>query len=457
MIFTLLIWALLFLIYISDKKSKTNRWCVISGIILSLGTLKEYLYFDVAPIIVEHFGTIISMNLITAIYSVMTAVLYYLAMPSLVLFALYFSAYPTHYPNRFKYIRIAIFSPAVIISFIFWPTMISSYQHGNYFFWYTVTGYNLFYGIVMTALMIRAVIMEKAPIQRRQKRLVCLVVLPPVWYWLITIFVIHSLGITELLKIWKKNTVIVVLVIIFYISAAFKEGIMGMRLKGENYQWDSDMQTVSKGAQYTSHILKNEVTKIEWCTSNLSKKYADSTPEELAIIQRSTQHLKQFVKKTQFYSNDIILQQDNVPVHSMIRASILSTSDYVGCNVIFQINCDEHAYMRCDKEHVIEVLNNLISNGADAMEKEGCITISYTHDEKKHLHILSVSDEGHGIPKQNMYKLFEPYFTTKKTNSNFGLGLTYCVNVMKKHKGYIDVKSEEGKGTTFYLFFPSKS
>lgn len=456
MVFTLLIWLLLFLIYISDKHNKINQWCAISGIFFSLGTLKEYLYFELAPVIIEHYGSVITMDFITAVYSFMTAMLYYLAMPSIVLFAFYFSSYPARCPKEFRYIRFIVFIPAFILSLIFSPARISYYQHSSFIFWYTVSGYNLLYGILMTVLTIRTVLREKAPTQRRQKRVVSIIVLPPVWYWLITIFVIHSLGISSLMKVWKNNTLIVALVIIFYISAAFREGIMGMRLRGENYHWDSDMEIAGKGAQYTSHILKNEVTKIEWCVSNLSKDYAEKTPEELAIIQRSTQHLKQFVNKTQFYSNDIVLKLENVQVRSIIQASILSMRDYVGKNIEFRMNCEEQECISCDKEHIIEVLNNLISNAADAMENNGSITISYTNDYKKHMHILSVSDEGHGISKENMYKIFESYFTTKKTNTNFGLGLTYCANVMKKHKGYIDVKSEDGRGSTFYLFFPFK-
>jgi signal transduction histidine kinase len=54
-------------------------------------------------------------------------------------------------------------------------------------------------------------------------------------------------------------------------------------------------------------------------------------------------------------------------------------------------------------------------------------------------------------------KLFDPYYTTKKTNAHFGLGLSYCANVLKKHGGYIDVKSEPRNGAEFILNFPMQA
>lgn len=456
MLFTLLIWLLLFLIYISNRKNKTNQWCVISGLILSIGTLKEYLYFDLAPALFKQFGQFMTNELLTAIYSVLTAVLYLTAMPSTLMLALHFSFYPAQKPNRYKILRAVNYLPAFLLCFVFPPYRFSELQHDSRAFWVVLMIYNLYYGAVMTFLMIRSVLAEKLPRQRQQKRLVCLVVLPPVWYWLVSIFVIHSLGITSLMKIWQNNSVIVSIVLVFYIAAAFREGIMGMRLHGESYGWDSDMKTASKGAQYTSHILKNEVTKIDWCASNLSKK-CEQVPEELAIIQRSTEHLLNFVNKTQLYSNDIMLQPERVPVKELIRASILSTRDYAGVGVTFEGICGDNAELYCDREHILEVLNNLLSNAADAMEKEGTVTITFSENPAKKLQALSVKDTGKGIDKSDLLKLFDPYYTTKKTNAHFGLGLSYCANVLKKHGGYIDVKSEPGKGAEFILNFPMQA
>ncbi|HOJ78459.1 MAG TPA: sensor histidine kinase [Bacillota bacterium] len=67
-----------------------------------------------------------------------------------------------------------------------------------------------------------------------------------------------------------------------------------------------------------------------------------------------------------------------------------------------------------------------------------------------------MSDNGKGIPADQLEYLFKPFYTTKKLNSNnYGLGLTHCYVVMEQHKGRVEVESEEGKGTCFTLIFPA--
>jgi two-component system cell cycle sensor histidine kinase/response regulator CckA len=66
---------------------------------------------------------------------------------------------------------------------------------------------------------------------------------------------------------------------------------------------------------------------------------------------------------------------------------------------------------------------------------------------------ISISDEGDGIKPDDLAIIFDPFFTTKKTAGGMGLATSYAI--IKRHYGYIDVKSEEGKGTTFYLYLPA--
>jgi signal transduction histidine kinase len=69
--------------------------------------------------------------------------------------------------------------------------------------------------------------------------------------------------------------------------------------------------------------------------------------------------------------------------------------------------------------------------------------------------VLSVSDTGVGISAQDVEKIFEPFYTKKAMGrSGSGLGMAIVWGTVKDHRGYIDVQSEEGKGTTFDLYFP---
>ncbi|MFB5628060.1 MAG: CHASE domain-containing protein [Nitrosarchaeum sp.] len=104
----------------------------------------------------------------------------------------------------------------------------------------------------------------------------------------------------------------------------------------------------------------------------------------------------------------------------------------------------------CDKEQLLIVFNNLISNAIQAIGKnEGTITISLS-DKNDHV-IINFEDSGSGIPKESLEKIFEPLFTTK--SQGIGLGLVSCKNIIEQHKGTISVKNNP---TTFSIKLPKK-
>jgi PAS domain S-box-containing protein len=117
--------------------------------------------------------------------------------------------------------------------------------------------------------------------------------------------------------------------------------------------------------------------------------------------------------------------------------------------------------------HLSKSVMNLVSNAAEAMSDEGMIFIStenryidkplrgYDHVEEGDYVTITVSDTGVGISTEDMEKIFEPFYTKKLMGrSGTGLGMAVVWGTVKDHKGYIDVQSMEGKGTTFTLYFP---
>jgi CheY-like chemotaxis protein len=110
---------------------------------------------------------------------------------------------------------------------------------------------------------------------------------------------------------------------------------------------------------------------------------------------------------------------------------------------------------------------NLISNASEAISDRGEVTIQtknlyidtpiigYDEVQQGDYVVLTVSDNGMGISSKDIEKIFEPFYTKKVMGrSGTGLGLAVVWGTVKDHKGYIDVQSEEGKGTTFSLYFP---
>jgi len=112
-----------------------------------------------------------------------------------------------------------------------------------------------------------------------------------------------------------------------------------------------------------------------------------------------------------------------------------------------------------DKKMISTILRNLISNALKFTHPEGKISISV--EEKQEELLVSVSDNGVGIPKANINKLFkidESYSTAgTKNEKGTGLGLILCKEFVKKHGGKIWIESEEGKGSTFYFTIPTNN
>lgn len=99
-----------------------------------------------------------------------------------------------------------------------------------------------------------------------------------------------------------------------------------------------------------------------------------------------------------------------------------------------------------------QVFMNLLSNAVQAIEKRGVITIR-TRLEGDCV-LIQFMDNGKGIPRQNLDRIFDPGFTSKGVGVGTGLGLSICYRVLEDHGGSIDVSSEEGKGSTFTIRLP---
>jgi len=121
-----------------------------------------------------------------------------------------------------------------------------------------------------------------------------------------------------------------------------------------------------------------------------------------------------------------------------------------------------------DATQLHQVLLNLCVNARDAMPDGGTLRIEadgFDVDENYASMVpgarvgpyvrLSVSDTGSGIPAHLLEKIFDPFFTTKPLGKGTGLGLSTVVGIVRSHEGFLDVRSEMGKGTTFDLFFPA--
>jgi signal transduction histidine kinase/iron only hydrogenase large subunit-like protein len=112
-----------------------------------------------------------------------------------------------------------------------------------------------------------------------------------------------------------------------------------------------------------------------------------------------------------------------------------------------------------DRDQIVQVLTNLVSNGVAAMEGGGTLTIA-TEGDERYVRLI-VSDTGVGIPPENIKTVFDPFFTTKQMGKGTGLGLAVTYGIVKMHSGDIRVQSQANPtagptGTTFTVTLPRK-
>jgi signal transduction histidine kinase len=107
-------------------------------------------------------------------------------------------------------------------------------------------------------------------------------------------------------------------------------------------------------------------------------------------------------------------------------------------------------------EQLIQVFMALMLNAVDAMDARGTLTVTTGMNQARGDEVvIALSDTGKGIPRQDIQKIFEPFYTTKPQGRGTGLGLSICYSIVSDHRGRIEVDSELGRGSTFRVILPT--
>ena len=110
--------------------------------------------------------------------------------------------------------------------------------------------------------------------------------------------------------------------------------------------------------------------------------------------------------------------------------------------------------MRGNENRIQQVFFNLILNARDAMPSGGWLTLR-THADDETV-VVEVGDTGHGIRREHLRRIYDPFFTTKGIGKGTGLGLSVSYGIVQEHGGAIFVESDPGHGTTFQVALPAQ-
>ena len=113
------------------------------------------------------------------------------------------------------------------------------------------------------------------------------------------------------------------------------------------------------------------------------------------------------------------------------------------------------SFVNGDENKLKQLFINLIMNANEAVLDYGIIELELAEDTSNRTDSAIVSDNGHGISYQDRDKIFYPFYTTKMSRTNIGLGLSICQNIVELHKGVMKFSSAQGQKTSFIVTFPA--
>ncbi len=188
-------------------------------------------------------------------------------------------------------------------------------------------------------------------------------------------------------------------------------------------------------------LLRNKLQQIDPDTN----RHVDIIDSEIHRLDRVVQILVDFTRPRDLHleETDLRLVLDEV---SLLAAP---DAEQHGVKLVREMP-DEAIPVKIDVDFIKQAMLNVVLNGVQAMPNGGTLAITARRDEE--MIVIEVRDQGGGIPGNIQDKIFELYFTTKKTGSGIGLAQTY--QIMQWHYGSVDFESAEGKGTTFRLRLP---
>jgi len=230
------------------------------------------------------------------------------------------------------------------------------------------------------------------------------------------------------------------------------------------------MESIGHLAGGIAHDFNNILAAIVGYGNILQMKMENDDPlrtymnQILASAERAaslTQSLLAFSRKQVINPKDIDLNESIRKVEKFLTRTI-------GEDIVLSTSLsDDVVTVFFDPSQIEQVLMNMATNARDAMPKGGRLIIETGRemlDDKYVLThgfglfgeyaVLTVSDTGEGMDEETQKKIFEPFFTTKELGRGTGLGLSIVYGIVKQNKGYINVYSEIGKGTTFKIYLP---
>nr|HID58393.1 response regulator [Desulfobacterales bacterium] len=233
------------------------------------------------------------------------------------------------------------------------------------------------------------------------------------------------------------------------------------------------MEAIGLLAGGIAHDFNNLLTTIYGYTELAMMKLNEAHPlyNDLDQIRLAAGRAAELVRQLLLFTRKQPMEFVPLNINKTIDGLLRMLNRLIGEDIAINTYLEPDLWaVRADRVNIEQVIMNLVVNARDAMPKGGNITIkteNITLSEEHSKFIsearpgtsvcLSVEDTGVGMDKETIQHMFEPFFTTKEPGRGTGLGLSVVYGIVKQHKGWINVYSGPGQGSTFKVYPPALS
>ena len=228
-----------------------------------------------------------------------------------------------------------------------------------------------------------------------------------------------------------------------------------------------ELELLGRMSQGMAHDLNNLTTPVwtllQLLTEGVSPEMLRTDLAPVAI--RNIQTMRDYIREALFFSENLRpdLQTGRLDILVQEVVEFARHNPRKGKEIEYSLRLAGDVLVEMDRVLIRRLISNLIANAVDASQPGGRIDVEISRllktDAERDWFRIRVTDHGSGIPSENLHRIFQPYFTTKKTGDEdrgFGLGLAICRKIASLHGGSLGVSSEVGKGTVVSLDLPNR-
>ncbi len=210
-----------------------------------------------------------------------------------------------------------------------------------------------------------------------------------------------------------------------------------------------------------AHEIRNPLNFLSLSIGHIRERITEEQLEDrddllklLDDLIREIHRVNELIHNFLFLGKPIKLRREWVATEALVGEALQAVRDKVRTGIQVEVQCSENGRgIYCDREYMRLCLVNLLLNAIQSIEDRGAVSVRSGVEDS--FSFVAVTDTGGGIEREEIGKIFEPYYSTKKIG--IGLGLTITKRFVEEHGGVISVESEKGKGTTITVKVPHEA